>query len=269
MNISLPKEHLIAPLSLLIIFAHVIGACGSGRVESDPTSTRVELEASATATVKPTRIVIQTTPTPTTIVITNPAAAPDPTALSSGDVIFELDINDLTNWFPIVLGSAGETAFQVTPEEDGIYFEVSEVETTGVYLYLQDFNSPIQIDAVVETVAGPNRNNISLICFSTEESSFELSMQSSGIWQIWQFVTGEGYSLVRQGTSAAINLMQAKNELTAICTDRVLRLIINGEEAVFIPLEEIPRMGAVGLSVSTFDIPGVGVRLESFTVRVP
>jgi hypothetical protein len=136
-------------------------------------------------------------------------------------------------------------------------------------LYDLDLVPPdVRIDAAVETVSGPNRNNISLVCRATDAGWYEFSMNSGGYWYIWKYENNE-YTMLASGASTRINLQRAQNELIATCIDTELTFFVNGSEMGSVRDNRFKNGGQVGVSVSTFDIAGAGVEFDWFAATVP
>lgn len=190
------------------------------------------------------------------------AAAPQ----SSGDTVYATDFDDVSDWSVLTVPDEGD---YLAEERGGVlYIEVPGTDST-VYA-IQDTVSQenVRIDAAVETVAGPNRNNISLVCRFNEDGWYEFSMNSGGYWYIWKYETGDGFTILDEGASTEINLQKAENELTAICDGNDLILGVNGVE-VGSTTDTDFRSGGIGVSVTTFDIAGAGVEFDALQAIVP
>ncbi len=195
-----------------------------------------------------------------------------PAALNPGDVILETDFASLEGWTPLAF--AFDTFkrtedFTAETGANGLYVEIPQ-KNTSVYAFHDGYpgQSDVQIDLDVETVAGPNRNNISLVCRSTPRGWYEFAMHSGGLWAVYRYEYGKDYALLDSGASTAIHLQKAKNHLTVTCLGDELSFYVNDvkltsvKDALFVD-------GSVGVSVSTFDISGAGVEFESLAVTVP
>lgn len=193
-------------------------------------------------------------------------------ALEPGGVILETDFASLEGWTPLAF--AFDTFkrtenFTAEAGANGLYIEIPE-KNTSVYAFHDGYpgQSDVQIDLDVETVAGPNRNNISLVCRSTPRGWYEFAMHSGGLWAIYRYEYGKDYALLDSGASTAIHLQKAKNHLTVTCLGDELSFYVNDvkltsvKDALFVD-------GSVGVSVSTFDISGAGVEFENLAVTVP
>ena len=126
----------------------------------------------------------------------------------------------------------------------------------------------MRIDADVETVGGPNRNNISLVCRATSEGWYEFSMNSGGYWYIWKYENGD-YSNLAEGASYSINLQKAANSLSATCIGRELTFYVNGVTMGSATDNTFKDGGQVGVSVSTFDVAGAAVEFDLLVASVP
>jgi hypothetical protein len=193
-------------------------------------------------------------------------------ALGPGDVIFNADlgIEDYWNRFGLELETGKlteEFTFETHPTY--LYIEVPSRDTSIYGMYaLGGRHTNVQIDVDVETVAGPNRNNISVVCRADAQGWHEFSINSGGYWFIYRFEYESGFKLLNSGASSAIHLQKAKNHITAICQEETLTLSVNDVELGSAEADSTAS-GLVGVSVTTFNIPGAGVEFESFTVTVP
>lgn len=191
----------------------------------------------------------------------------NPDAVNSGEYFFTTEFQNAENWYPVTIP---ETENYEAFTQDGLlYIEVNNRDTTVLTFYDLDITNPdVRIDAGVETVGGPNRNNISLACRATNEGWYEFSMNSGGYWYIWKYQDGR-YVELANGASYAINLQKAMNTLTATCIGRELTFYVNGTEMGSVQDNSFKGGGQVGVSVSTFDVAGAAVEFDWLTAAVP
>lgn len=184
----------------------------------------------------------------------------------SGDIIYSTEFDAIDDWSAFTVPGGGD----YTAEDRGgvLYIEVPETESTAYAMQDSITLTDVRLDTAVETVAGPNRNNVSLICRYNDAGWYEFSMNSGGYWYIWKYSDSNGFEVLKEGASTQINLQKAKNELTAVCSGNTLTLIINGSE-VGSTTDTDFRSGGVGISVTTFDIPGAGVEFDWFVASAP
>lgn len=195
------------------------------------------------------------------------SAAGNPGASVSGDYFMSTEFDDTENWYTFAVPDTDDYTANV--DNSTLYLQLDETNTTVYALYDMDLESgDVRIDSAVETVSGPNRNNISLVCRATDEGWYEFSMNSGGYWYIWKY-ENSSYELLNQGASYVINLQRAKNELTATCVGTDLTFYVNGSKIGSTTDNRFKNGGQVGVSVSTFDIPGAGVEFDWFAATVP
>jgi hypothetical protein len=185
--------------------------------------------------------------------------------------MFEPDFDDMSEWMD--LGFSFETwvktsNYTVQPKNQGLYMEVPEKNTSVYAIYAKDMpKADVQIDVDTDTT-GPDRNNISLLCRATDDGWYELSVDSSGLWAIYRYQYKGGYTLLRDGGSTAIHMIQRQNHITALCRGDTLTLFINdvkvgsGKDAKF-------TEGRVGVGVATFRNGGTGIQFTNLTVTMP
>jgi len=202
---------------------------------------------------------------PTKAPETSPLGNPD--ASAPGEVFFETEFEDSENWYIMEVPETEE--YEAYTERSVLYIQVDTTETTVYALYKMDLNNPdVRLEADVETVAGPNRNNISLVCRATEDGWYEFSMNSGGYWYIWKYEDGK-FTKLRDGASTAIILQKAKNQLEATCIGSELILYVNGVKMGSVQDSSFRGGGQAGISVTTFDIYGAGVEFDHFKASVP
>ncbi len=263
-----PSRGWLAVLTALALAALACDVFGGGGAAaptskaSTPTTARAkatDTEAAPEATEPP-----RPTKTPEAGTTVEPTGAPPP---EPGDVIYLTDFDDLNDWTTIfALPETDEYTADINRGK--LYIQVDVRDTTVYAFYDLAFDqSDVQIDAAVETVAGPNRNNVSLVCRATGDGWYEFSMNSGGLWVIWRY-DDNGFKSLKEGATTAINLQKAENHLTAVCEGETLTLIVNDQEVGSVT-DDTFVSGQVGVSVSTFDIKGAGVEFDALAVSIP
>ena len=101
-----------------------------------------------------------------------------------GDVIYFTDLDDLKEWTTVF--AIPKSSHYTAEIRDGkLYVEVGDRQSTVYVFYDTPIEqSDVRIDAAVETVGGPNKNNISLVCRATPDGWYEFSMNSGGFYTI-------------------------------------------------------------------------------------
>lgn len=149
---------------------------------------------------------------------------------------------------------------------------VADSDQTYVYslydAYFSGTFEDVTVWATVEKTGGPNRNNIALICRANDEGWYEFAITSGGLWELWLYDYDDGYELLGEGGSNAINLQLAVNELALDCIGDELTLWANGSEVGSVTNNRYSE-GQVGVGVSSFDLPGVEVEIDDFFVTWP
>ncbi len=197
----------------------------------------------------------------------NTTVAGDPNATGSGSYFFSTEFDDSDNWYTFAVPDSDNYSANI--DHSTLYVESDDKNSTVYALYdLELVPSDVRIDAAVETVAGPNRNNISLVCRATTDGWYEFSMNSGGYWYIWKYLNGD-YTMLNSGASTAINLQKSKNELIATCIGTELSFYVNGTKMGSARDNRFQGGGQAGVSVSTFDIAGAGVEFDWFSATVP
>jgi len=187
-------------------------------------------------------------------------------ASEPGDIILSTEFDDTENWYTFAVPDSDN--YEVSYDNSLVYIQVDDTDSTVYMLYDLDMPADIRLDAAVETVAGPNRNNISLICRATQDGWYEFSMNSGGYWFIWKY-ENEQYTELARGASNAINLQKRANELTATCIGKELTFYVNQVEMGSVIDNRFKGEGHTGISVSAFDIPGAGVEFDWYVASIP
>lgn len=190
-----------------------------------------------------------------------------PSPETTGEILFSSTFEDMDGWYPFQIGPGLYDDYVIDSIRDKLYIEINVEQTTAYAIYSMNFGRPdLRIEVSTETVTYP-RNNINLLCRATEAGWYEFSMNSGGLWSISKY-DGVQKTVLADGGSRAINLQQSKNEITAICQGNTLSFVINDVEIGSVEDSQFIE-GYIGLSVSSFDDPGVGVEFDDLSVSVP
>ncbi|MGW8249129.1 MAG: S1C family serine protease [Anaerolineales bacterium] len=190
----------------------------------------------------------------------------NPEATESEDVLLATEFDDTENWYTFTVPETDK--YDASYQNSRVIVEVNATDTSA-YLVYDGFLPPdVRVDTAVELVQGTNRNNISLLCRASDAGWYEFSMNSGGYWFIWKYEDGK-YNELARGASKAINMQKTTNEITATCIGTELTFYVNQTEMGSVRDNRFKDDGQVGVSVSTFDIPGVGVEFDWFAATVP
>lgn len=190
----------------------------------------------------------------------------NPGATESGDTFLATEFDDTEGWYVITIPETDK--YEATYQNSRVYIQVDQRDTTVYMVYTDFVPADVRVDTSAETVFGTNRNNISLVCRATDAGWYEFSMNSGGLWFIWKYDNGQ-YTELARGASRAINMQKAANELTATCIGTELTFYVNQTKMGSVRDNRFKDPGQVGVSVSTFDIPNVGVEFDWFVASVP
>ncbi len=265
----------------LLAAALAVSACGRGPAaaasEADPTNT---VAPTATATLAPSTATHTSVPPTATATSVPPTATPTaepptaapPTATPTpgpGDVVFSL-AQDECAWAPfgweMETGEDSE-AFAFEEDENRLYLEVNAVNTVVYVECPLDFGQPdVRIDLDVENVAGPNWNNISIVCRMNADGWYEAAIDSGGYWYLYRY-DEDGWATLDSGGSTDINIRQARNHMTLVCAGPSIGFYVNDVELTTVEDHRYAD-GTVAISVTTFELKGAGVAFENLEVRV-
>lgn len=190
----------------------------------------------------------------------------NPDASASGDPYISTEFDDTEGWYTIAVpdGATYDASF----ENSRVYIEVGQTYATAYMVYDAFLPADVRVDTFAESVVGTSKNNISLVCRATDAGWYEFSMSSGGEWFIYKYDNGQ-YTELKKGASRAINMQKATNELTATCIGTELTFYVNQVEMGSVRDNRFKDAGQVGISVSTFDIPQVGIEFDWFVASVP
>jgi hypothetical protein len=269
--------HRLVPLLVLLVWA--LTACTPAAPELAPTEVTLVIPtktAAPTATLPPTATTTATpspipptaTNTPTPVPPT-PTRTPAPTATATpgpGDIVYQpAQAADWARWGVLYFGTDN---FTVDTAGSEVNFQIDGTQTWVYHVYERSFDyADVQIDADVLILAGPNRNNLSLVCRYSERGWYEFNILSGGLWSIYKYDDVNSYRELNSGGSTAIKMGQSMNHLTAVCAGDSLTFYVNDVE-VGSAHDETFSDGAFGMSASTFDIGELEVRFSEFTVRL-
>jgi S1-C subfamily serine protease len=190
----------------------------------------------------------------------------NPQATESGDTYLSTEFDDTEGWSVFTVPVTDQ--YEATYQNSRVYLQVNQADTTAYMVYDEFVPADVRVDTSAETIVGTNRNNISLVCRATDQGWYEFSMNSGGLWYIWKYDNGK-YTELTRGASKAINMQKASNELTATCIGTELTFFVNQTKMGSVRDNRFKDAGQVGISVSTFDIPNVGVEFDWFVASVP
>jgi S1-C subfamily serine protease len=190
----------------------------------------------------------------------------NPQATESGDVYLSTEFDDTENWYTFTVPETDK--YEASYQNSRVYLQVDDEYTNAYLVYDAFLPADVRVDSAVELILGTNRNNISLLCRASEAGWYEFSMNSGGYWFIWKYENGK-YNELARGASRAINMQKTTNELTATCIGTELTFYVNQTEMGSVRDNRFKDSGQVGVAVSSFDIPEVGVEFDWFAATVP
>ncbi len=214
----------------------------------------------------------QALPTQGQVVPTNTVMpTPVPNTIEVGDVLYgtDFDSDDASNedWGYFVIGGGDYNAqfagskLRLTAETPYTYLYV----IYGGWYFEEPFYNVV-IEARVEKVGGPNRNNIALVCRYNELGWYEFAITAGGLWEAYRYdVSSESYTALGNGGSTAIKTQLNANDLTLVCYNNTFTLFANNVEVGQVTDSRYSE-GYAGVSVSSFDLPGVIVEIDWFVV---
>jgi len=182
------------------------------------------------------------------------------------DVLFQDDFSDPNSGWDRVEVDEG-----VTDYVDGKYRIFINTDNTDVWANpgLDFANIVIEVEAT--KVAGPDDNDLGLICRYQDISNFYFFIISSdGFYGIAKVVDGEQILIGAENMeyTETINQGNATNKLRADCVGEHLVLHVNGEKLLDVTDTDYAK-GDVGLIAGTFDVTGTDIYFDNFVVKKP
>ncbi len=186
--------------------------------------------------------------TPTEVPATPTPIVPTPTPEPDGFLIEDFDNEESGLWpYFVVDGSNSVIAREEIGENASIkegYYQFKLTQSwQWAYAIFDAFEyEDVRIDVSVEN-RGTNNNGISLICrYSEFDGWYEFNIANNGLYYIYyaapRFDGFVNYTELADGGSNAIKQGKDINDYTAICEDKTLTLMINGnlEREILIPV---------------------------------
>jgi len=201
-----------------------------------------------------------------------PTSVPLPTDTltpTEAPAFFTDDFSDLSNWsYNVFLGDADKLTLSY--DQGGIVARLDDVNLAVYFYYEPYLYNDVILDMTYRN-QGRNSNNVNLVCRSSDAGWYEFTVQNDGLYQIWAY--SDGYNMLANGASTAINIGQDSNEITVGCVGNVLTLFINGVETRTITDSKyFLGQGQVGFSVNispSNPVTPVIVSFDSFTIAQP
>ncbi len=203
---------------------------------------------------------------PTSTPIPEPTSPP---VLQSGDLIFQTNFNDISEWQPVTKND--EASYTTELRGDGLYVEVpSKNDSWYSYAPLDMNYSDVRIEADVELVGGTNYTYITLTCRSSDAGEYVFFLDTGGYWQIGKWTYGDETSYQQLAYSASTEIKNGKNanHMTVICKANNLALLINGKQVENVQDWQLTE-GLVGIGVETVDNPLSQVMFHNLEIYVP
>jgi len=153
----------------------------------------------------------------------------------------------------------------------------------GVYrIYVNSTNSDhwanpglsftdVRVEVEATKVAGPDDNDMGLICRYQDTQNFYFALISSdGFAGIGKIKDGEQLLLSGDNLEPADAIRQGNstNSIRFNCLGNSMTLLVNGSQAASATDSDFAK-GDVGLIAGTYDTPGTDVHFDNFIVRAP
>lgn len=234
--------------------------------ETLPTST-----SRPTATVKPT---VQATRTaaaeiaqPTERPTQTRVSVPTETALPAFFTMEFTDNTDLSNFEYSEIGSGDESNLEITQSPDGLVFLLNDRDLYVYYMYLPYYYEDAVIRVRAENTGTINNNNVSLVCRKSDNTWYEFSVTSGGLWDLWTH-DDSGYTSIGSGGVASLKTGQQVNDYEMRCIGDALALYVNGKEVTTLTNDAYTE-GLVGFNISSLNVYPIELLVSEFEISEP
>jgi hypothetical protein len=157
-----------------------------------------------------------------------------------------------------------------TLSDDGLALTLNGSDLYLYYFYKPFVYQDVAVRVRVENLGTVNRNNVSLICRKNNDSWYEFSVTSDGLWFLFDYNEGNAkrYTLIGNGGSTAIKTGQNANEYKMTCIGNEISVYINGQKARTIK-SDLYTEGQVGFNVSSLDLFPIEIKVSEFEISKP
>ena len=139
------------------------------------------------------------------------------------------------------------------------------------YVFYDPFTyEDVRLDVKVEN-RGANTNNVLLVCRSSDEGQYLVSVSNGGLYSIYAYEgASDTYYRMANGGSNLIKQGKEINTYTLICEGRDLILGINGTEVKkWTDNRYVFRDGMVGIGVASEDVQPIKLEIDYIEISVP
>ncbi len=181
---------------------------------------------------------------------------------------------NLDNWTEFYFTQESDTKYEsetdVYPDNGGVWFDIN-IPDTYIYLFNENFTyDDVVIETEVENTGPHNSQYINLVCrYTPDKGWYEFSVAASGMVQLWRYSFDDGYILIEDGGSTAINQGNATNDFKMTCVGNELSLFINGKQWRSEIKDSNYREGFVGISAGTMNVYPIQVVFNWVEVSQP
>jgi hypothetical protein len=209
---------------------------------------------------------------------------------SAGEIVISTEFDDAPCWGTFQIPGSDDPDvpdYDLSIYNSTLFFEIYDggISAYATYDPILDFGD-VLVGAGVNTVGGPNTNNISLICRGSDVGWYEFSMTSGGEWIIWkvdatQDTIGNMYEALDSGFSNHY-LRHKYNEIGISCIGDTLNFYItqiDGEvKLVGSVSDRTYREGQVAIAVYSYPTSSVnwnygtepmGVEFDWLEIQIP
>jgi hypothetical protein len=259
------------PYSLLIAaiaFSMLLAACGgtpsTGPSAADLAATQQSLEATQQA--------LNAQPAPTDEPPTAAPATEEPTSeappVVEAEAFYTEEFDQIPDTWSYFLFSGDDVDLELFADGGKLVWDISGTYVWPYYMYDAYTYTDVRVDAEAENL-GVNNNSVSLICRENERGWYEFNVSSGGLYNILRYEESTGdYTALYTGGVANLRTGKDTNTYTIICEGDRLTLGVNGTEIRTVEDGQFDE-GFIGISVASFDDPGVLVEVEYVTISTP
>ncbi len=196
-----------------------------------------------------------------------PSVPSNSSNLKPGSILYQDDFSNSSSGWIQGSDERGSTQYVDNAMRIFVSSDVSSELTLQDSLSFAD--ARIEVDST--KADGPEDNDFGIVCRYQDENNFYfLEISSDGYYGIGKYRNNQLVLIGSEQMQSADAIMQGNttNHLRADCVGNKLSLYVNGVKLAEVDDPDF-LAGKVGLIAGTFKTPGVDIRFDNFSVKVP
>ncbi len=154
--------------------------------------------------------------------------------------------------------------------EDGLVFVINAPDTDYTSTLDRTYQD-VHIEVLAENLNGLPNNGFGIVCrYQDDANYYAFLISSDGYYGIIRVLYG-GYAVLNGGELQYTEIIKpglSTNHIQAECEGNELSLRVNNVTLAAVQ-DDVFSDGLIGLTASTFEIPGTAIRFDNFLVTQP